>query len=496
MSQENTRSLRVALVYPPTTNAVQSLFTFHRNVGIGFKPPLGIMILATYLRANGFPETSCLDAQVEELTPERTAARLAEMRPDVVGLTAWTDFWYPVWKTAQCVRKALPNCTIVMGGPHCMVYPEESLLGSEADYIVAGDGEDTLLGLVTALSEGRPVDDLPGLWRKEQGRAVPPAEKMSVIKDLSKIPAPDRTLLPVTRYYSVLNPHDYETTMITSRGCPHKCVFCKMHAQRVYARSAGQVIEEFKDIAALGIKDVQVYDDTFTWSKERVMDICRGILDHGLKVNWAIRDRVNRADRELYALMRKAGCYRIHYGVESGSPEVLAASGKGITLDQVKNAVAMAKGLGFDTLAFYMFGFLDETREDAMRTIRFAISLDTDYAVFAAIIPYPGTRLYDMALERGIIPRDFWRDFTLSPAPDYRIPHLIEQEMDRDTLIHFKNMALRKYYFRPKPFFRELFNVGSFKDFTHKANMAMNILSDNARPLVDKIMGRADKGVG
>lgn len=490
MKHAGNKDIRVVLVYPPSTRGVQSLFTFHKNVGIGYKPPLGIMILATYLRRNGYANVFCLDAQVEELTPEQTARRIADLAPDVVGLTAWTDFWHPVWVTAGMVRDLLPECALLIGGPHAMVYPRETLEASAADFAVAGDGEDALLALVAALDKGEPAPELPGLWRKREGRAIGPAEPIAVVRDVSKIPPPDRTLLPIDRYYSVLNPHAYETTMITSRGCPHKCVFCKMHAQKVYARPAEQVLEEFREIAALGISDVQVYDDTFTWSKERVKAICEGILDSGITVNWAIRDRVNRADPDLYRLMRRAGCYRIHFGVESGSAPILDASGKGITMDQVRQAVRFAKEAGFDTLAFYMFGFLDETRADAEKTIAFALELDTDYAVFAALIPYPGTRLYEMALEREIIPGDFWRDFTLNPTPDYRVPHLIEQHMDRETLIALKNMALRKYYFRPKPILRELFKVDSLRDFNHKAAMAMNIITDNLKPVVDRMLGR------
>lgn len=483
--------LKVVLVYPPLTGGVQSLFTFHKNEGIGYKPPLGVMILATYLRSRGFGDVHCLDAQVEHLTPAACAERLARMNPDVVGMTAWTDFWHPVRETARLVRQKLPRCRIVLGGPHCLVYPRESLEYSEADFVISGDGEDTLLGLLEALRDGEEIPDLPGLWHRRNGSVVEPETPIAVVKDLDRIPSPDRTLLPVHKYSSVINPHEYETTMITSRGCPHKCVFCKMHAQKVYARSAERVVEEFKEIADMGISDVQVYDDTFTWSKKRVMDICQGILDAGIDVRWAIRDRVNRADPEMYRLMKQAGCYRIHFGVESGSAPVLKASGKGITLEQAENAVALSKQTGFDTLAFYMFGFLDETPQDAMKTIRFAIKLDTHYAVFAVIIPYPGTKLYDEAMARGIIPYDFWREFTKNPVPDFRIPHLIEQNMDRKALIAMKNKALRRYYFRPKAVLRELRTIGSAKDFKRKFDMAMNIITDNIKPLFDKVFARS-----
>jgi anaerobic magnesium-protoporphyrin IX monomethyl ester cyclase len=376
-------------------------------------------------------------------------------------------------------RESSP-CENSAGGPHCLIFPRETLLASEADFLIAGDGEDALLALAKALQRGEEVGrETPGLWCKKNAEVIAPISEIGCIDNLDALPFPDRTLLPYKRYSSVLNPHDFETTMITSRGCPHRCVFCKMTSQKVSARSSEKVVEEFCAIHAMGISDIQVYDDTFTWSKKRVMEICQGILDNKLDVHWAIRDRVNKADAEMYALMKKAGCYRIHFGVESGSPPVLKASGKGITLPEVESAVALAMSQGFTTMTYYMFGFLDETLEDAMKTIQFAVRLDADYAVFAVLIPYPGTELYRMALERGIIASDFWLDFAKRPVPDFEVPRLIEQNMTRQELIALKDTALRKYYFRPSRLFKELWRLRSGKELLQKAGMAWNIVSDS-----------------
>lgn len=484
MNTAQMNKLRILLVQPPRREGVECLFTFHKNEGIGHRPPLGILTLATHLIKNGFTETSCLDAQLDDLAPEETADRIALARPDVVGLSVWTDFWYPAWRTIELVRRRLPECCIILGGPHCLVYPRETLEACDADFVVSGDGEDVLLAVMSDLREQKPVRDLPGLWRREQGAVVAPAAAIAVVNDLDAIPVPDRTLLPYRRYNSVLNPGEYETTMISSRGCPNRCVFCKMHAQKVSACSPEHFVEEFRQIAALGISDVQVYDDTFTWSRNRVMEICKGLIESGLKIRWAIRDRVNKADPEMYAMLRRAGCYRIHFGVESGSAPVLAASGKGITLEQAEDALKLARAAGFTTMAYYMFGFLDETYEDAMATIRFAVRAESDYATFAVLIPYPGTALYETALARGIIATDFWREFTRSPVPGFRIPSLVEQHMDRATLIGLKDKALRSYYFRPRRMIRELARLRSWKEFRQKIAMAANIAGDSLRSMV------------
>lgn len=478
------RDMKVLLVQPPRREGVECLFTFHKNGGIGHRPPLGILTLATSLIRAGFADTTCLDAQLDDLTPEETAERIAVAAPDVVGLSVWTDFWYPACRTIDLVRRRLPACRMVIGGPHCLVYPRESLENCEADFLVAGDGEEALLDLLVHLRDGRPVGDRPGLWRREDGQVIAPAVAVAVVDDLDRIPPPDRTLLPYQRYSSLLNPAEYETTMISSRGCPNRCVFCKIHAQKVHACSAEHFVEEFRQIARLGITDVQVYDDTFTWSKGRVTQICQGLIDSGLNLRWAIRDRVNKADADMYRLLRKAGCYRIHFGVETGSPTVLAASGKGITLEQATRALKLARETGFTTMAYYMFGFLDETYEDAMATIRFSVQAGSDYATYAVLIPYPGTALYDEALARRIIPFDFWREFTCHPAPNFRIPFLVEQHLDRATLIRLKDMALRRFYFRPSRITREVARLRSWKEFRQKVGMAVNIASDSLRSAI------------
>ncbi|MEC7641292.1 MAG: radical SAM protein [Nitrospinota bacterium] len=488
MSSKTTDDLCIVLVQPTAYQGVQSLFTHHKNgkVGIGHKPPLGVMILGTYLISKGYKNVHLIDAQLDNLTPEETAAQVAALKPDVVGFTVWTDFWYPAWQTIRLTKEQVSHCKIVLGGPHCTCVPRETLEGSLADYLVVGDGEDVMLGIVDSLAKGEPVEEAPGLWRKEGGEILGPQIDLAIPKDLAAIPTPDRLLLPYKRYTSVLNANDYETTMVTSRGCPHKCNFCKIENTKVYCRTAEQVVEEFREIQKLGITDVQVYDDTFTWSKKRVIDICKGLIENNIKVNWAIRDRVKRADPEIYALMKEAGCYRIHFGVETGSEPVLDATGKATTLQEAEEAMRYAKEAGFVTMGYYMFGFLDETYEDAQKTIDFSVKLDADYNVFNIVIPYPGTRLYTDALERKVIPCDFWLDYTLNPVADYRIPHLIEHVLSRDALLNLKSDALRRHYLRPKVILKELKSLRSFNEFKRKGSMALDILTDALSPVFSK----------
>jgi radical SAM superfamily enzyme YgiQ (UPF0313 family) len=478
------REIKVQLVYPSSHNAVQTLYTFNKGQQIGNKPPLSVLILATYLRSKGFLNVDCLDAQVYNLSPLQTAERLAESKPDIVGITAWTDFWYPVCETLKHVRKLLPKATIIIGGPHASVYPRESLEATPADFLVSGDGEDVLLELVKCLSEGRPIMEQSGLWIKSvDGEIIEPLQPHAVVADISSIPPPDRSLLPYKLYNNILSPAEFETTMVTSRGCPYKCVFCKMDVQKVYARSAELVVEEFRQIAEMGISDVQVYDDTFTWGEARAIDICDGIIEQGIKVNWAIRDRANRVTPKLYSKLRQAGCNRVHFGVETGSPNIMKNSGKFLTLDQVREALVISRQIGMEVMCYFMFGFLDETREDAEMTMDFATELNPDYASFGVLVPYPGTAIYKEGMKRGLIPRDYWREFARNPEPDYTIPYVIEDQLDRQMLIKMKNDATRKFYFQPHRIIREFGNVSSMSALYKKARLGAAILVDGINPL-------------
>lgn len=478
------RRLTVILVQPPARHAVESLFPqSETEEKIGFKPPLGILYVGTFLARHSEHDVLVLDAQVESWDADRLVDEILRHDPDVVGITAWTDFWYDGFTTAQRLKARAPNVHVVIGGPHVGVYPEITLEHSPADSIVLGDGELPMLLLVNALSKGQTPTDIPGVHFKEHGVRAGPT-KWYIEKDLDKLPHPDRRLLPLNKYGSVLAKRRYVTTMITSRGCPFKCTFCKLNFQKTLQRSAANVVEEFGEIKALGISEVEVYDDTFTWSAKRVQEICRLLIERNLGLEWAIRDRVTGVRAENLELLRKAGCARIHLGVESGLDKTLETIKKRITTEQARKAVALAKGAGFVTLTYFMIGLPGETREDVLRTIDFALELDADYSEFNICIPYAGTEMYEWALKNGVIRRDYWQEFGRSPVPDFKIPELIEDKLSRAELMALRDEAIRRFYFRPKFITRELMQLRSVGEFRRKAKMGLSLFRQSVLPLI------------
>ena len=480
------RRLNVVVAQTPSMHAVESLFSHTDDdggEGIGFKPPLGVLYVATYLEKFSDHRVSALDAQVERWNVEQLVDAILEKEPDVVGLTAWTDFWYGTYKTAELLKQRKPDLHIVIGGPHVCIYPQETLSHSAADSVVLGDGEVPFLLIVNSIANGLKPNNIPGVHFKEHG-VREGEDKWYIHKDLDNLPFPNRHLLPMKRYTSVLGTSSTITTMITSRGCPYRCTYCKLNFQKTLQRSAQNVIEEFNQIQQLGISEVEVYDDTFTWQPQRVQEICKGILDRRIQVRWAIRDRVSGVREENLSLLRKAGCNRIHLGIESASEKTLKTIKKSIHIPQIEEAVRLVKKYRFTTLNYFMIGLPGETRADVQETIEYSLKLDADFTEFNICIPYAGTELYETALKTGQIRNDYWKEFAIRPVPGFRVPQLIEDHLSKQELIQLRDEAIRRYYFRPKFMLRELKGLTSFGEFKRKSRMGLSLFRQSVLPLL------------
>lgn len=476
--EQDKKALRVLLIQPPNIGGVSPLICHMNEKGesVGFKPPLGLLSIATLLKQRSPYQVMIMDALAEKLNFNQCLERIGTFHPDVIGISAWTDWWYSAYNLGLMIKKILPGAHLCYGGPHVSIYPGETLGLAHTDSIIVGDGEEPFLKLCDTLSVGKTINDCPGLHFKQNG--LKEAHLMfSVQNDLDVLPIPDRTLLPIKNYTSVLSSSDYITTMMTSRGCPYNCIYCKLTFQKPVSRSAAGVIREFREIENLGIKEVEVYDDTFSLSKKRVLEICQGLIDQKIRISWAIRDRVNIIDEEMLTFLKRAGCKRIHYGIESGVDRVLALMNKHITTALASRAVRLAKEQGFAVLAYFMLGNKGESEDDIKTTIKFALSMDTDYAGFSIAVPYPGTALYLEALSRGIIKNDYWREFALSPSPNFRVPRVFEENLSLSKLVKLRNYAIRKYYTRPEYILKEIRKVKNLKELSKKSVMALRLFS-------------------
>jgi radical SAM superfamily enzyme YgiQ (UPF0313 family) len=295
--------------------------------------------------------------------------------------------------------------------------------------------------------------------------------------DLDKLPFPARSLTPFKKYYSIIARKNPTTTMFTSRGCPYQCLFCdRPHLGKIFrARSAQNVVDELAEISGMGIEEVFIYDDTFTIDRQRVVDICNLLLQKNIKLNWDIRARVNTVDEDLLLLMKKAGCTRIHYGVEAGTEKILKVLRKGISIEMVRKAFELTKKASIETAGYFMIGSPTETMDDIKETIKLARELFPDYVHFSVLTPFPATDLYLKGIAEGIIKKDYWREFSANPQADFD-PPAWEENFSRKELFKILVGAYRSYYLAPRYILRRIKEIKNWDNLKNNLKAGIKLL--------------------
>lgn len=467
--------MRILLINPPSENELignnPSIIEEER----GYNPPLGILYIAGYLEKHTVFDVEVLDAQAEEIGYDDLRDLVRAKSPDVVGITAMTFTLIDVIKVVRIVKSVHPNIKVVLGGPHVHIYPEETINLPGVDFLVLGEGEVTFKELMENIRDVARLRNIPGLVFKEEGRIVNTGVR-SLLEDLDNLPFPARHMTSVNKYSSLMARRSPITTMFTSRGCPYRCTFCdRPHLGKNFrARSALNVVDEMEECVKLGIREFLVYDDTFTIDRQRVIDVCDEIIRRKLNIGWDIRARVNTIDKDLLKKLKKANCERIHYGVESGNPEILKILNKGITVDGVRTTFRQTQEAGISVLAYFMIGCPKETRKEIMETISFAKELKPDFVHITIFTPFPATEIYRIGLREGIIKNDFWREFAQNPTKDFQ-PRCWEEHFTREELQDLIVYAYKSFYTRPGYILKRLTCVRSVGEFTRMARAGLKV---------------------
>lgn len=408
--------------------------------------PLGLLCVAAPLLQDKH-DVRLLNLNLQYQQDDYLHKVIAEFAPDIVGITSTTPLIKKAYALADIVKRHNPSTLVVAGGPHPSALPEEVLRESRIDCVVVGEGE---YAINRILADGLSTS-IPNLYFKRDGQIVKSDSLGCTTLTLDVLPYPAYDLLDVGKYRqpgisSRRNPVAY---METSRGCYGRCIYCNknIHGFKVRQKSAGRVVDEMERILKLGFREIQIIDDIFTANKKRAHTICEAILARGLKFPWYPRGglRVDTVDVELLKIMKKAGCYRVPFGIESGSQRILEVIDKKITLEQAEKAVRAAKDAGLETECYFMIGLPTETEDDIKKSIDFAIRLNPDYCKFALTIPLPGTPMFDQMEQKGQIKTKEWEKFVFStnPAELYTHDTLPSATMDR-----YLELSHRKFYWR------------------------------------------------
>ncbi len=473
--------LKVALVYPPygPVKNEPGIKAVKENYGIF--PSLSLLYVAGILEKAGC-EVLFIDAHAEELTLEQTVARLRAFGPAYVGYTLTTYLFFQSMAWIQAIR-AVVDVPVIVGGVHLSIYPRETLAYPGVDYAVTGEAERALPELLGALVLGRDLSTVRGVaYKRQDGRVAVTPTAADV--DVDAAPFPARHLIDNTRYYSFISQLRNFSCFITSRGCPYKCIFCEQGSKPFRGRSPDNVVDELEICRKeLGIRELDFFDSSFTIKKERVIAICDEIVRRKLDIAWAARTRVDCITDDVLAAMRRAGCNRIYYGIESGNREILATLKKSTRLEMYQDVVSRTRKHGINTFGYFMVGNPYEDEATVRQTIRLALKLDLDYAQFSKVTPMPATELYTLLLqETG---RDYWRDHIVagSDEPIPR-PHC---DMSDAEIQRWTKLAYLRFYYRPRYILRALQRMKSREELARSVRTAWQMLVE--RP------GEADSGM-
>ncbi len=430
------------------------------------QPPMGLAQIAAVLERKGY-QVTIVDANALRLKPRVVVSDLGDA--DVVGITAMTPTIGAALAIARAIKDAKPELPIVLGGAHATLLPDETLAAApEIDIIVRGEGEETIIELLPALENKQPLSGIRGISYRKDGKVVSNPSRSTNV-DLDSLPFLAYHLLP-RRRYRPHPPHGLAlpfAVIITSRGCPYQCAYCSkpVFGNKFRALSPERVVMElayYQD--KLGIKEFAFYDDVFTLDKKRAHEIADRMMQKKLSMCWTCETRVNLVDRELLRHMKQAGCYAIAYGIESASQEILDTLCKGITLEQVEEAVCLSREVGLQTVGYFMIGSPGESPESIRQTIKFAKRLKLDFAQFAVTTPFPGTRLYDLYLNGRKSDDIPWESFVYAGTGEGIAPVFESNLLNRDEIRYWTRRAYREFYLRPSYSCQRIQHITSIGD--------------------------------
>ena len=389
-------------------------------------PPYTLCLLKAVLKDSY--DVEVFDPNLNNLSEDEVAEYLTKTKPDLVGVTSVSTEYFDVTKLLiSRLRKALPDSIIVFGGVIPTVLIEESMKDKNVDYWIMGEGEQSFPSLIEKIRLGsKDLTEISGLayWQSSK----PIINKMEFITDLDAIPFPDYSAVVGAtlhdygnvkfKYAPGLLARNYPAAVtITSRGCPYRCIFCAgstVSGEKVRFRSAENVLKEIDSLYKQGIREVIFLDDHFLANRDRAIKIMNGILRNYKELTWkCVNVTAWLLDEEILKLMYKSGCTHITVSIESGNQEVLTnIVKKPIRLDKVPEKLNLAKAIGFDIVANFVFGFPGETWEQIRDTLSYAQKLNVDIVNFHIATPLPKTELMDLCLENKLLPEDYLKNIS------------------------------------------------------------------------------------
>lgn len=358
-------------------------------------------------RGDGWTRTGLSDREITDV--------IRSFRPTVVGISSmFTGYASDAHTCARLVKDVNPDIPVVIGGAHASANPNMVLADHNVDIVVKGEGEAIFSELVERLINGGDIFSVPSTVVRKEGEVIF-NESGGYIVTLDSIPFPARHLLPMDIYFKYFRLYDEycmrhpHLGIVTSRGCPARCVFCSIHSVWGHTwrgRSPKNVVDELELLVRdYGIREFSFVDDNFSYDRQRAMAICDEIIARKIDIKWCTPNGVAlwALDEVLIRKMKDSGCYRLTFGIESGNSETQRFIGKSIRLDKAKSLISYANSIGLWTISTLIIGFPYEGVDSIKDTIKYAIDCDTDFALFYILGPFPGTPAYEVFKKEGLL---------------------------------------------------------------------------------------------
>lgn len=394
-------------------------------------PPLGIAILAAELEQKGY-EVRLHDDSIDELSEIRASMEWS----DVVGISSLTPNARRGRELGKIAKEEVGKL-VIMGGPHPTTNPEYFLEVGAADVCVQGEGDETLPELLECIHEPERWSEVEGITFMKDGEQVA-TPRRALVRQVDDLPFPAYHLYDIPKYMQLMvNPG---VTAITSRGCPYACTFCdaEMTPRQYRAMSPERTVDLLEQIiATYNPPQIVLFDDLFTIQRKRVIAVCKEIVKRGLYFEWICESRLDTMDFEMLRWMRKAGCVKIYYGLESGSPDVLVTMKKGLTPEKILAGAKLNREVGMYFKYFILYGFPNEKKNDHKLTEDIVRLSRPDAVCVSVLQPIPGTAVYEelkpmLLKDVADIEFHYWHS-----TETFKHPHFTHEELhaERENLL-------------------------------------------------------------
>ncbi|MBF0327637.1 MAG: radical SAM protein [Nitrospirae bacterium] len=417
--------------------------------------PITIVTMGTLLRNNGHIVT-IKDCPASGTSFSEMLASIALIAPDIVYINTSTPTIDDDIYAAKCIKKQNNHSAIiVLFGIHPSCQYPTLLTENCVDFCIIGEPEYTALDLAASIKLKSNLNSVAGIAFLDNSEKLVVTTAREPIINMDNLPMPDWSFIDTGNYRLPLNNEKF-LLVNTNRGCPYRCTFCNAYVyygRTPRRRSVATIIQELKNnVELFGITNFMFWAEEFILDKKFVLELCHAIINAGLSIKWVCNSRVDAVDPETMTAIRRAGCWNIAFGIESGNQSILNMINKKITLDQIRHAVSIAKNAGLQVTGHVIIGFPNETRETISNTEQFVKSLALDFVQYYCAIPYPGTQLYTDAINNNWLTTTDWRQF------EHNISVLNYPQIKAKEIMKIRRQLMLKWYLSPKKVINTLIN--------------------------------------